>query len=240
MTVNRMTAHDPDDGLSHWRELFDKADAEWAALMAKEDKKRGVLPPGHRWQFKRVRRGNGWAQVEVAVPIGEADRMMNVQAQQKLVERITAPLRALQEQMEIKWGRGRLHKLVSVDTAARFASAETKWHDAIASNDSEAITKRTEVMMRGWAALEREALEAGASPDMLPQVWEGVLPTGKSFYVVRMETERPAAVAQYGLGVWTLKEIGLVLHSFDTDGFTQRMKDDFGSELIQVGGEPPF
>ena len=235
-----MTVTKANDGLSHWRELFDAADAEWAALMAKEDAKRGVLPPGHRWQFKRVRRGNGWAQIEVAVPIGEAHKMINVQAQQQLIERITAPLRAAQEQMEIKWGRGRLHQLVSVATAARFASAEARWHDAIASNDSEAITLRTAVLMRGWAALEREALEAGASPDALPQVWEGVLPTGKSFYVVRMETERPQAVARYGLGVWTLKEIGRMLHSFDTDGFTQLMKDEFGSELIQVGGEPPF
>ena len=80
------------------------------------------------------------------------------------------PLDALASDLERKWGRDRLIELVSPETASKFTTAKAKLDASIAYNDPQDVIRRVNVMMRGWQALEKEAMKNGHKP-FPPDVW---------------------------------------------------------------------
>jgi len=81
------------------------------------------------------------------------------------------PYDKLVSDLETRWGYDRLPQLVSPETAAKFQTAKAKMDAAIAyeKNPQEAVNK-IGVMMRGWQALEKEAMKNGHKP-FPPDVW---------------------------------------------------------------------
>ena len=81
------------------------------------------------------------------------------------------PLDALANDMESRWGRGKLQELVSPETSAKFEAVVQKLNVAILSHDVAEVIKKSTVLIRGWKAMEKEATEAGHNP-MPPELWD--------------------------------------------------------------------
>lgn len=116
------------------------------------------------------------------------------------------PLDRVAADVERRWGPGRVEALVGPETAARFASARRRLDEAIASGVVEDVAKRAAVLMRGWQALDAEAVALGASP--LPGGVVGATVDGVR-YVVAMHDRDAAApgLAVAGETVVSLPEL---------------------------------
>jgi hypothetical protein len=125
------------------------------------------------------------------------------------------PLDETVRQMEDRWGVDRLETLVSVDTAARFASAKVKLDESIFQNDATEVAKRAAIMQRGWEALDREATERGHTALSIT-AWTWRDDGGRAHAFVRDVAE----AHQYGkenpgVAVWTMAEIIRIVDNFD-------------------------
>jgi hypothetical protein len=113
--------------------------------------------------------------------------------------------------MERKWGVDRLRLLVSDFLRARFDEQKDRLDAALRSGEERYVAAQVEGMRRAWAALDRAAQDAGASP-LAPQVWECVLPsTGEIISLVRSGDEAHD-VAREGR-VFTTAEIALLIEA---------------------------
>ena len=113
--------------------------------------------------------------------------------------------------MERKWGVGRLRLLVSDFLRAKFDAQKDKLDAAINTNREQYVRAQAEGMKRAWAALDRAATEAGASP-LLPEVWECLLPSsGEVVSIVRTEAEAHHVCRE--CRVFTLGEIGRLIEA---------------------------
>lgn len=151
------------------------------------------------------------------------------------------PLDALAVEMESRWGRGRLEELVSPSTAARFEAAKAKLDIAIHDRDVGLVIKRAETMMRGWKALENEAIAAGYEPAP-PDVWFCHAPAedGKeevSFAIAK--TASTANLAQTDLPVYTLDEVARIVRAWRLKHLVHSVKDVWpDAELISIDELP--
>ena len=81
-----------------------------------------------------------------------------------VVDHALAPFDRMAIEMEHKWGVDRLVELVAPEMAAKYGSAMAKLNDAINAEDVEEVTLRVGVCMRGMAAMDQAATQAGAQP----------------------------------------------------------------------------
>lgn len=119
-----------------------------------------------------------------------------------------------------KWGFERLVMLVPVDLAAKFARQRITWSGAyreaweapFVSRDALALmVAKTEAMLRGYAALDAAATEAGHRP-VAPWVWEVLLEDGSVAALVQTEAEASKVIAEGRfVRVYTAREIGHVI-----------------------------
>ncbi len=85
---------------------------------------------------------------------------------------------------ERTWGVDRLIGLVSPETAARWASALTKLNAAVDAADIAETVKYVGVCLRGFDAMDAEAIAAGHKP-ISPDVWEIALDDGTVIGIYR-------------------------------------------------------
>lgn len=119
---------------------------------------------------------------------------------------------------ERRWGVGRLLRLVSPATLARFRAAHDMWTTAYSHDRDVAATVKTSAMMiRAWQALEAEATTAGHE-HLAPTVWEGRTEDGRVLVVVRT-TEEAIAVQSArddrARIVWTVDELARCVAMFE-------------------------
>lgn len=136
------------------------------------------------------------------------------------------PLDALASEMEARWGVGRLQELVSPATAAKFQSAKHKLDLAIADGGVGEVIKRAGVLMRGWQALEQEAIDAGNKP-MPADVWIASVEAENGKPAVQYaiaKNNSDASLAQSGLVVYTLPEVARIIRAFN-DGLLCHAND---------------
>jgi len=131
-------------------------------------------------------------------------------------------------QAEAKWGVGRLGSLVSVETATKFMRQQNRWQAALqaAWNERPPIKQPTEDtlraaaggMQRAWAALDKEATDAGHSP-LQPTVWEVALKDGTvaAFVQTTAEAIKVRADGRYRV-IYTVAEIGNVIDALGVVG----------------------
>lgn len=126
------------------------------------------------------------------------------------------PLDRIATEMEIKWGCDRLVGLVSPQTAAKFGSAKAKLDAAIELNVAANVAKTAGVMMRGWAALDAEAVKGGHKP-LEPSIWSHTTEAGFKFAVAQGNADALKAIITHpdleGVAVYSLDEIGRLLES---------------------------
>ena len=155
------------------------------------------MPPRNRWRRPDP----------IVAPDGVGDPM---------AEGIAHALRPLDRtaiEMEEKWGIDRLATLVTPATAARFGSAKAKLDAAIRENDAAEVAKRAAVMIRGWSAMDVEAIVAGATWGE-PQAWVW-LDDGVPHAFVKGTAEALRYGKEHpGVSVWTMAEVVRVAASF--------------------------
>jgi len=122
----------------------------------------------------------------------------------------TDGLEALGQEMDRKWGIGRLRLLVSADLRAKFDRQLAKTQHAIVSGDSDALEREVQRMETAWRTLDRLATEAGHDP-LAPEVWEVPVGTGV-VAVVRNQVEALHVRAEgRDVTVYTLEELVALL-----------------------------
>lgn len=157
------------------------------------------------------------------------------------------PLDALASALEVKWGRDRLIGFVSPETASLFDTAKAKLDAAIAYNDPEDVIKRTNIMMRGWKALEKEALANGHKP-FPPDVWiASVGDEGKNkaveFAIVK-DSADASMVKMEGINCYSLVEVARMVRLFqlgvpEADNI-KKLFPDAEVKKVTFNDDPPF
>lgn len=150
------------------------------------------------------------------------------------------PVDAIAAEMELRWGAGKLETLVTPETAAKFESARAKLDVAIFNRDPELVIQRAGVMVRGWKALEAEALRLGHKP-MPPELWYATAPAefgDEQMQFVIAKDNSAATLAQTDLPVYTVTEVARIIRSWRGNLGVDTVKDIFaGAEIIRIDGE---
>ena len=150
------------------------------------------------------------------------------------------PLDALANEMEERWGRCRLQELVTPATASRFQAASQKLNVAILSNDIDMVIRKSTVLIKGWRAMENEALKAGHKP-MPPELWDCHAPEedGKpevSFVIAKNATA--ATLAEVDVPVYTTQEIARIIRAWRLQSPVQTAKTVFpDAEIVRISND---
>lgn len=140
----------------------------------------------------------------------------------------------LGEQMELKWGAGRLRLIVDGDLRNKFDRQKYLYLQAKQIGDLEDVRREAKRMVSAWKALDRAAEAAGASKSD-PAVWELCVPHGifSGLLVAIVRDERDVAKVQADgrhTLVYSLDEIGRLIAA---DHFTLTAKATFpGAEVV--------
>lgn len=115
----------------------------------------------------------------------KADRVLHSGVTQEEIrcDYAVAPFDHMAHAMDRKWGVDRLVELVPPEMAERYGAAMAKLNAAIDAADPEQVSLRAGVCMRGMAAMDKAATEAGAEPAS-QEVWL-VQADGREFGLLR-------------------------------------------------------
>ena len=142
----------------------------------------------------------------------------------------------VQRKAEALWGVGQLQDYADVELRGRFASALKKFETALDSGSADDVQRRAKVLVKGWLALEQFALEAGKRPGVPENVWVWRSEQNKAYAIAQDDNARLSALVNLPkCTVWTLDEIGRILHYLtQADPLLGRIKEMFGAEVIEV------
>ena len=150
------------------------------------------------------------------------------------------PVDAIASEMELRWGVGKLETLVTPETAAKFESARAKLDVAIFNKDPELVTPRAGVMVRGWKALEAEALRLGHKPAP-PELWYAKAPEEyglDEMQFVIAKDNSAATLAQTELPVYTVTEVARIIRLWRSQSDVSKVKSIFaGAEVVRMDGD---
>jgi hypothetical protein len=111
---------------------------------------------------------------------------------------------------------------------------------AIFNRDPELVIQRAGVMVRGWKALEAEALRLGHKP-MPPELWYATAPAefgDEQMQFVIAKDNSAATLAQTDLPVYTVTEVARIIRAWRGNLGVDTVKDIFaGAEIIRIDGE---
>ena len=140
-----------------------------------------------------------------------------------------APFDEAARAMDLKWGIGRLPKLVPEDMARKFGKALGHMNDCIDREDPVGASQASENCRRGLEAMDRAATAAGAQP--LPaDVFQYDL-DGEVYTVARDINAWPAIQqAMPGARLWSMREVALALKHYG--GIVAAVKDVFPNATI--------
>ena len=142
----------------------------------------------------------------------------------------------LQRRLESKWGVGQLQALSPPDLRGKFARALARFNKALDRDNPVEVEQRASALYRGWIALQDAALEAGHEAKVADQCWVWRSEEGKAFAICKDHDARLDALGHLdSCTVWTLDEIGRVLHYLVlADPMLGQIKEMFGGEVIEI------
>lgn len=168
------------------------------------------------------------------------DRLVNPHSSKQEIEcdMAVAPMDRLARKMDEKWGIDRLPELVSVKTVTLYGSALGRLNAALQSEDPKEVAHRAQVVMRGLAAMDREAEAAGHKPAS-GDYWEADI-DGFHFAVLKDGLEWPTVKADRPeLRTFTMREVGLALKAQYGGPLVDRVKQNFeGAEIVKIHEKP--
>jgi len=147
------------------------------------------------------------------------------------------PLDAVAADIERRWGKGRRETLVSPETGAKFEAARAKLDVALHNEDADEVVRRATVMMRGWKALEDEAVASGHGA-VSPEIWHATAPRedGKDeLQIVIVKDNIDATLADTGLTVYNVTEIARIVRAWRSQADVHTVKSLFkGAEVMSL------
>lgn len=150
------------------------------------------------------------------------------------------------QQMERKWGVGRLELLVSDELREKFRRQQRRFNEAIQERDVYKVRQAGDGLRRGWSALNAAATSAGAK-ELSPLVWEIQMPDGRVAAFCRDNTDAYAATwtGRY-VDVWTIDEIARIIERFPEIALAKQtfpgavLKNIRPKRIAEPIGELPF
>jgi hypothetical protein len=94
-------------------------------------------------------------------------------------------------QSELRWGVGRLERLVSASTLAAYRRGWTRYRQVIEASDGAELEIVGPLMIAALTFMDKEATEAG-HPHLAPDTWETGLGDGRVLVVARTSAEASA------------------------------------------------
>jgi hypothetical protein len=117
-------------------------------------------------------------------------------------------------EMEKRWGAGRLRLLVDPILREKFDRQRYLVNQALWHGELQDVIRESKRMISAWQALDRAAVLAGRHT-LDPEVWEVTLASGTVAAIVRdSHHASKVAVENRSVRVYTLEEIGHLLHGF--------------------------
>ncbi len=133
------------------------------------------------------------------------------------IKRYIQKLDQVATSMEAKWGIGTLERIVPDGLREKWERQRDKLNDAIERKSVVDVGRHVEATIKGWAALEAEAIKARASrPDA--EYWEIKSDKGNLYRIVKNRADVAAVAAMDGgdsVRVWSLEEVARVLDCND-------------------------
>lgn len=137
--------------------------------------------------------------------------------------------------LDLKWGVDRLPELVSPETAARWGTAMANLNAAIGARDPELVIARVNACLRGFAAMDAEAIAAGRQP--IPPQAQEIEVDGKLCAVLWDEASWPAYHAlRPGVRTYTPREIANALAAYGQT--VAAVKDAFPGATVAAVRKP--
>jgi len=130
-------------------------------------------------------------------------------------------LDAVTKSYESRWGIARLDKLVSAATAEKWQRQWGKISAAIMANDHVTLAGLVDGTVRGWAAIEAEALALGHTPE-IKDVWHVVVDGARYVVAKNLDDARGAANGSDGALVLSVDELVRVYHDKYIGAFKAR------------------
>lgn len=88
-------------------------------------------------------------------------------------------------EMESRWGVARLERLVSFEMAQKWTRQMERLNEAILKSDVFTLPEIVNGTIRGYDALEADAIAQGHKPHEAPFAWTVGMPSGKTLVIVR-------------------------------------------------------
>jgi hypothetical protein len=143
---------------------------------------------------------------------------------------------------EAKWGIGNLARYAGADMAQKWRAQNEKLNAAIIASDLNQVADLVEGTIRGYAALERGAIQGGYSA-IAPDAWEIQHPeSGRVYRLVKTNTEARVPAAKDTV-TYSLEEIVRIL---ETKQLVNVVKESFpGAKVTRAfdfkkGDSMPF
>lgn len=153
------------------------------------------------------------------------------------------PLDAAAADVELRWGVGRLEASVNPETAAKFEAARAKLDVALHDQDVDLVIQRAGVVLRGYVALEKEAISLGHKPAP-PELWYATAPAEDAkdeMQIVIAKDNSAATLAQTDLPVYTVTEIARIVRLWRSQSDVNQVKAVFsGAEVVSTKGDEQF
>lgn len=147
----------------------------------------------------------------------------------------TAPFDRECRRLDQKWGQDRLPELVSPETAARWGVAMANLNAALDAGDPALVAARVNACLRGFAAMDAEAIAAGHQP-ITPDAWEFQI-DGKPCALLRDDAAWPAyRAARPDVRVYSIREVVNALAAYGQT--VAAVKDAFPGATVAAVRKP--
>jgi len=133
--------------------------------------------------------------------------------------------------IERKWGIDRLVWLVPVELRDRFEQQMDRLNAAIERQHD--VEHEVEVTLRGVAAIEKAAIDAGAKP-LTGEYVEGRMPDGKVLAIVPTGYE-VSKVQQENrdMRVYSVDEVGRIISAWQASELVDKVKQTFAGAMVE-------
>ena len=137
-------------------------------------------------------------------------------------------------EVEAKWGVGNLISYADEGLKKKWYSQNEKLDDAVSRNHVAEVRKLVDGTMRGWDALEKNAVAKGKKPTE-PEYMEIKLPSGFHLRIAKSSSQARSCT-ESGVYVWSLAEVARVIEKDYT--LVSEVKDVFPeAEVVKVDFE---
>jgi len=136
---------------------------------------------------------------------------------------------------ERRWGVDRLTDLAPEGLRLRFWDQVDRLNEAVRANDADEVARHAEVTLRGWAALERAALDAGHAP-LTGEGLEAALDDGRVIVIcATMQEATKRAHDRPGVIAYSVDEVARMIAAWDEKALVGITKLAFaGAEVVAI------